>query len=275
MTPSLTAQGVARARARMTRPSTRTGDPESEARLNVDLGADPDDAPGPLFHHLSARTTFFDALALRAAESGTAQIVIVGAGYDCRALRFRDPAVRYFELDHPATQHDKQERLRRLGIAASDVTYVAIDLSTGEVAAALAEAGHDAAQPTLFTCEGLLLYLDVDTVERVFRGLRNQAEGRAALALSIAVRDHAPATPLAAARRAAWNERLRQIGEPPRTRLRRAEWDALLAKTGWVVVSAVDPHELDAKASPGGALLVTAEPVPPESRESRGSAPWK
>jgi methyltransferase (TIGR00027 family) len=265
MTPSLTAQGVARARARMTRPSTTAGDPESEARLNLDLGADPDAAPGPLFHHLTARTAFFDALALGAAESGTTQIVIVGAGYDCRALRFRQLGVRFFELDHPATQHDKQDRLGRLGIAASDVAHVAIDLTTGDVAAALAEAGHDAAQRTLFTCEGLLLYLDVDTIARVFRGLRSRAEGRATLALSIAVRDRTFANARATARRAAFDARLRQIGEPPRTRLRRSEWDALLAKTGWAVVSAVDPHEIDVEASPGGALLVTAEPAPSES----------
>ena len=56
---------------------------------HVDLGADPDDEPGPLFHHLAARTRFFDEITLAAVENGTQQIVIVGAGYDCRALRFR------------------------------------------------------------------------------------------------------------------------------------------------------------------------------------------
>ena len=122
MTPSLTAAGVARARALMSRPSTVAGDPESEARLNVDLGADPDAAPGPLFHHLAARTMFFDELTLAAATSGTSQVVIVGAGYDCRALRFRHAGVRYFELDHPATQRDKQARLARLGVDAADVS---------------------------------------------------------------------------------------------------------------------------------------------------------
>ncbi len=268
MTPSLTAQGVARARARMSRPSTRAGDPESEARLNVDLGADPDAAPGPLFHHLAARTAFFDALALGAAENGTSQIVIVGAGNDCRALRFREPGVRYFELDHPATQLDKQQRLARLGGDAADVAYVAIDLTTGDVDGALAAAGHDASQPTLFTCEGLVLYLDVDTIERVFRALRKRVETRATLALSIAVSDRAFADPRAAARRAAFDDRPRQIGEPPRTRLRRSEWDALLAKTGWAAVGAVDPHELDSEVSPGGALLLTAEPA------QLNGAPW-
>jgi O-methyltransferase involved in polyketide biosynthesis len=144
------------------------------------------------------------------------------------------------------------------------VHYVAIDLTTGDVASALSAAGHDAAQPSLFLCEGLLLYLDVGVVERVFRGLRSQVAARATLALSIAVRDRALPNPLAAARRAAWNQRLRQIGEPPRTRLPRVEWDALLLSTGWAPVGAVDPHELDPEATPGGALLLTAEGVPEE-----------
>jgi len=34
--------------------------------------------------------------------------VILGAGYDDRALRFRSPGVRFFELDHPDTQADKR-----------------------------------------------------------------------------------------------------------------------------------------------------------------------
>ena len=39
---------------------------------------------------------------------------------------------------------------------------------------------------------------------------------------------------------------------------------ALLLSTGWAPVGAVDPHELDPEATPGGALLLTAEPLPEE-----------
>jgi methyltransferase (TIGR00027 family) len=246
----------------MARPSTSGGDPEGEARLNVDLGADPGTAPGPLFHHLAARTRFFDEVTLAAVEGGTTQIVVVGAGYDCRALRFRRRGVRYFELDHPATQRDKQERLARLGIAATDVSYVAIDLTAQDVDASLETAGHDAAQPSLFLCEGLLLYLDVAVVERLFRGLRCRVHGDATMALSLAVSDRAVAETVVALRRAAWHRRLRSLGEPPRTTLRREEWDALLLTSGWAPQRAVDPHEIDPKAAAGGSLLVIAGPVP-------------
>ena len=63
---------------------------------------------------LIARTRFFDDRVLAALSAGIRQVVILGAGYDDRALRFRSPGVRFFELDHPATQADKARRLRAM-----------------------------------------------------------------------------------------------------------------------------------------------------------------
>jgi methyltransferase (TIGR00027 family) len=252
----------------MARPPTSEGDSDGEARLNADLGAGSSDAPGPLFPYLAARTRFFDDVTVKAVDAGTVQVVIVGAGYDCRALRFRHRGVRFFELDHPATQHDKRERLDRLGVATADVTYVAIDLIEGDVDAALGAAGHDPAPGSLFVCEGLLLYLDVKVIERVLRGLRNRVGQDATLALSVGLNDRvdapgAVAVGEVATRRAVLHRRLRRLGEPPRTTLRRDEWDALLTATGWVPDLAVDPHALEPEALAGGALFMTADPDGP------------
>jgi methyltransferase (TIGR00027 family) len=60
---------------------------------------------------MAARTRFFDSGLLHACERGVGQVVIVGAGYDGRPLRFRRPGVTFYELDHPATQADKRARL--------------------------------------------------------------------------------------------------------------------------------------------------------------------
>jgi methyltransferase (TIGR00027 family) len=268
MLPSRTAQGVARARALMSRPSTTDGDPQGEERLTADLAAHLPNAPGPLFHHLAARTRFFDDVTLAALDAGTRQIVIVGAGYDCRALRFRSRGVRFFELDQPATQQDKRERLDRLGITSTDVTFVPIDLAAASVDGALVAAGHDAVQRSLFVCEGLLLYLDLAVVERLFRGLRRRVAGDATLALSVGLRDRVVADPAAAARRAILHQRLRRLGEPSRTTLSRAAWEAILATTGWEPERAVDPDEIDAEAPSGGALFLCAQPAEPEGSRS-------
>ena len=64
----------------------------------------------------------------RALGHGTTQIVLLGAGDDGRALRFGGGAVRWFEVDRPATQADKRSRLRALDIATTGTTYLGLDL---------------------------------------------------------------------------------------------------------------------------------------------------
>ena len=186
-----------------------------------------------MFHHIAARTRFFDDVTLDAVEGGTTQVVIVGAGYDGRALRFRLPGVRYFELDLPATQIDKRERLARLGIPVDDVTFVPIDLAEADVDGALGAAGHDATRTSLFICEGLLVYLDLPVVERLFASLRSRVAGDATLAVSVSRRDRVVADPGSSRRRAFLRRRVAGLGEPWRTSLDASAWSSLLEATGW------------------------------------------
>jgi methyltransferase (TIGR00027 family) len=69
--------------------------------------------------------------------------------------------VRYFELDHAATQQDKARRAPGPG-----PTYVEADLRIEFAAQALLEAGVEAARPALFVLEGLTMYLDEEVVRR-------------------------------------------------------------------------------------------------------------
>ena len=67
--------------------------------------------------------------------------MIVAAGYDCRALRFRTSGVRFIELDHPSTQADKRRILDDMSADVTDVAYAAADFTVDDVGAALAAAG--------------------------------------------------------------------------------------------------------------------------------------
>ena len=59
---------------------------------------------------------------------GVTQVVVGAAYYDGRAFRYAPSrASGWFEVDHPATQRDKLERLERLGIDASHVRFVEAD----------------------------------------------------------------------------------------------------------------------------------------------------
>jgi methyltransferase (TIGR00027 family) len=194
--PSRTSQVVALTRAGFSRPHTPDGDPQAQQRLCAGMQPVRPNSLGP---HLAARTRFFDDQVLAAIGRGTSQVVILGAGYDDRALRFRAPGVRYFEIDHPATQADKRRRLEALtapGAAAAGAGPVlaAADFRAGDVAAVLAGCGHDPEQDTLFLCEGLLVYLDAPVITALLRGLRERAAPGSVLAASLAVHADGVAT---------------------------------------------------------------------------------
>src|SRR3984957_16588068 len=110
--PSVTSQAVALTRAGLDRPHSPEGDPAAQDALCARMRFSPPDWLRP---SIAARTQFIDEQVVRALAAGLRQIVICGAGYDDRALRFRTTGVRFFELDHPATQDDKARLLRQAG----------------------------------------------------------------------------------------------------------------------------------------------------------------
>ena len=159
-----------------------SGDGVGEDRLVGSLRVPKGRLPG-MAEYVAARTRFYDDTLLAACAAGTRQVVIVGAGYDGRSLRFRQPGVQFFEVDHPATQADKQARLRRLGIDADDVRFVPVDLGRASVAGALAAAGQDAGSPSHFMCEGLTMYLPMDVLVRLLRSLADRTAPGSTLAV--------------------------------------------------------------------------------------------
>jgi methyltransferase (TIGR00027 family) len=252
--PSRTSQAVALTRARLARPHTPGGDPDAQRRLC--RGMRPSGIGG-LRASLIARTRFFDERVLAALSAGVRQIVILGAGYDDRALRFRSPAARFFELDHPATQADKARRLRAMKVGAGGPTLAAADFRLDDVAGVLEAGGHDAGQPTLFICEGLLVYLDRPTCVRLLGALRARAAAGSELAVSLAThREGLDSGRVAAVA----NSRRGHPGESWLTILPSAAHLELLRRAGWQVGESVDAAQLGTGAEPGRSLLVTARP---------------
>ena len=97
-----------------TRPSTPGGEPEAELALDRDVRGLVAVPLGPR-NRLDARTRFVDSEVARAIGHGVDQVVLLGAGYDARSLRFGGGATQWFEVDHPETQDDKRRRLSSLG----------------------------------------------------------------------------------------------------------------------------------------------------------------
>lgn len=180
--PSVSAQHVALLRARLARPHAPDGDLLGEARLHASLAAG-----GVRFERfLAARTAFFDSELLHALDAGITQVVIVGAGYDERALRFRSPGVRFVEIDLPATQADKVHRLRSLDIDTGHIDFAAADLATDAVSDVLPRTSYDPLLSAVFLCEGVLLYLPYGAVAGLLAGLRSVSAARGRLLVSFA-----------------------------------------------------------------------------------------
>ncbi len=118
-----------------------------------------------------ARTKLIDGAWLRALREGICQIVILGAGFDCRAYRLVETkCATVFEVDHPATQALKKERLARvLPEIPANVRFAAIDLNREALPDVLATNGFDRAMPALFLWEGVTNYLTEEAVDAVLR----------------------------------------------------------------------------------------------------------
>jgi methyltransferase (TIGR00027 family) len=256
---SVTAQRVAAHRLAFDRIPAPYGDPAADEALARDVAAAASVAPGAMRDYLRARTRFFDTEVTGALDRGCPQVVIGAAGYDGRALRYAKPGVRWFEVDHPATQQDKRSRLDRLGIDSGHIRFVAADFTTDPVADLLLSAGLDPGRPSLFLLEGVAVYLERPVLRALLQHLRRAAGGGSTLAISLSVTTGSADQ---AARRAAFQQAVAAVGEPARSVLEAAGAGVFLEAAGWRPAS---PPELPGRAVRAGFLVATpAESTPAE-----------
>lgn len=123
----------------------------------------------PGFHEFFiARTRYIDDYLLEFINKGLEQLVILGAGYDSRAYRLGGlkNKVSIFEVDHPATQSVKKEKLQEIFQVLPDhVTYVPVDFHKDNLPSCLSENGYDRHLTTLFIWEGVTMYVAPEGVD--------------------------------------------------------------------------------------------------------------
>jgi len=133
-------------------------------------------APKGIYEYVIARTKYIDAVFKQALAERFDQVLIFGAGFDTRALRFQDLMgnARVFELDAPATQQAKigQYHKRHLAVPCN-LTFVAIDFDKEFLPLKLNEAGFVSHQRSLFILEGLVMYLQPESVEATFQTIQD------------------------------------------------------------------------------------------------------
>jgi methyltransferase (TIGR00027 family) len=115
----------------------------------------------------AARSRIAEDALSRAVERGIRQIVILGAGLDTFALRSPHDGrqIRIYEVDHPATQAWKRQRLAEADLALPPgLIFVAADFEQDDLGKTLVDAGFQQNSPAFFTWLGVVPYLTQDAV---------------------------------------------------------------------------------------------------------------
>jgi methyltransferase (TIGR00027 family) len=115
----------------------------------------------------TARSRIAEDALSGAVEKGVRQIVILGAGLDTFALRSPHGArqICIYEVDHPATQAWKLERLAQAQLALpSWLTLVPVDFERDDVGEKLVAAGFQQTSPAFFSWLGVVPYLTQEAI---------------------------------------------------------------------------------------------------------------
>jgi methyltransferase (TIGR00027 family) len=190
------------------------------------------------------RSRYAEDLLAKAVERGITQFVILGAGLDTFA--FRQPAfargLEIYEVDHPATQAWKHQRLVAAKLAAPDnLHWSPIDLEHRELLPGLQEAGFDASRPAFVSWLGVIQYLTWPAIEVTLKAVA-ALPVPSTIVMSFMLPDADLSESEASAARTVADEAAKK-GEPWLTRLRPIEFATRLSSLGFKEVVHLSPEE--------------------------------
>ena len=151
------------------------GAPELPAEV-VEAEPDMPQRMRALVGYFATRTKFFDTVFLDAANAGIRQTVILAAGLDARSWRLPWPdGTTVYELDQDRVLDFKLLTLHEHGLEpACNRVAVAVDLRQ-DWPTALRQAGFDPSAPSVWSIEGLLMYLPAEAQDLLFNRIQDLA----------------------------------------------------------------------------------------------------
>ncbi len=184
-----------------------------------------------------------------ALKQGVQQYVILGAGFDTFAFRRPDllDRVQVFEIDHPATQALKQQRLAMLNTPyPAQLHFVPIDFTTQHLPDVLRQSVYEPGRKTFFSWLGVTYYLTREVVSDTLRDVAAVAPPG-----SVIVFDYMDADafdPKRAAKRIRLMQAIaRQVGEPMQSGFDPIELAAELDQAGFRIEEDLSPAEIEAR----------------------------
>ena len=119
-----------------------------------------------------ARSAYVEEALTAGLAEGLGQVILLGAGFDTTALTHAESGCTFYEVDHPATQAEKQAVLARHPALQQNTRFVPVDFTKDDLVASLVAAGFDPKRPALVSWLGVVMYLDQAVTVATLASLR-------------------------------------------------------------------------------------------------------
>ena len=245
--PSATAQGAALLRAahQLFDDPRVLDDPlalriigaEGVAALRTDPAAFQTSERRHLRAFIAMRSRFAEDVLAQAMRRGVRQYVLLGAGLDTFAYRnSASEALRVFEVDHPATQVWKRQRLREADIVIPDsLTFTPIDFENQTLGRTLRAVGFHASQPAFFSWLGVTVYLTEAAVMQTLRYVASETAPGSEIVFTF--------VPPQSGRESTTARRTAALGEPWVTFFEPARLERDLRRMGFTAIEQLTPAD--------------------------------
>lgn len=221
---------------------------EASATLKSDLERFENPGRRHVRAFMAARSRYAEDALASAIKRGAQQYVVLGAGLDTYVYRNPHSAsgLRVFEVDYPATQAWKRDRLQDAGIPIpSSVVFVPVDFEKTTLSTALECAGLERDQVTFFSWLGVTPYLPSETVRAALAFIGSMPPG------SGVVFDYAVAvtalSPMEQTAMKVLMKRVARSGEPFQLFYEPSALASMLRDLGFREIEDLGPAEIDSR----------------------------
>ena len=181
-----------------------------------------------------------------AVGAGITQYVIIGAGMDSFALRRSDlmPRLQVFEVDRPAMQEIKQERLRRADLdIPRGLHFVPADLERIPVMNALSKSTFEPARRAFLSMLGVIYYLPQEVLTSTVRSIAGGVAAGSQLVVDYML-DAGSSWPKHLEKRAQLEAYVARRGEPIRSDFSLAQMSGLMDEAGFRTIEGITVMDL-------------------------------
>lgn len=178
-------------------------------------------------------------------EKGVRQYVILGAGMDTFAFRRldMDGKLQIFEVDHPATQSFKRNRIAELNwVVPNNLHFVPVNFNSDSLASAFKGKSYNPKVKSFFSWLGVTMYLTRDEIFTTLRSITDIAPTG-----SIIVFDYLVPEDQSINKQDAWKKELHKIGEPIKTYFNPLTLPSDLANLSLCLLQDLSPADIQAR----------------------------